>query len=87
MTDSRDEADRFAAGTGRREEERAEDECMRPGVEGGGAAYLPETGRAARDGTPASHAEGTVGAVGEMGFTGAPAGPEGGTGPSDGGQG
>lgn len=82
MTRNRDEADRFAAGSGGSDAERAEDDEMRPGVTGGGRSYLPETGRAAGD---ADRAEGTVGAVGEMDFTGAPAGPGGGGGPSGGG--
>ena len=63
MSDNRDDADRFAAGTGGPDAERAEDDQMRPGVTGGGRNYLPETGRAEGD---ADRAEGTVGAVGEM---------------------
>jgi len=81
MSDNRDDADRFAAGTGGPDAERAEDDQMRPGVTGGGRNYLPETGRAEGD---ADRAEGTVGAVGEMDITGAPAGPGGASGPSGG---
>lgn len=81
MTRNRDDADRFAAGSGSTEAERAEDDEMRPGVTGGGRTYVPETGRAEGD---ADRAEGTIGAVGEMDFTGAPAGPGGGGGPSGG---
>jgi hypothetical protein len=81
MTRNRDDVDRFAAGTGGTDAERAEDDEMRPGVTGGGPNYLPETGRAEGD---ADRAPGTVGAVGEMDFTGAPAGPSGASGPSGG---
>jgi hypothetical protein len=81
MTRNRDEADTFAAGTGGPEGERAEDDQFRPGVTGGGQAYLPETGR---DEGGADRAEGAIGAVGEMDFTGAPAGPGGASGPSGG---
>ena len=62
MAESRDEADRFAAGTGNTDAGR-EDEDMMPGVTAGGATYLPETGRAAAGGG-ADRAEGTIGAVG-----------------------
>ena len=85
MSGRADEADRFAAGTGGGDEERAEDdEKMRPGVTARGATYLPDTGRASGDGSGADRAEGTVGAVGEMDFNGAPAGPGGASGPSGG---
>jgi hypothetical protein len=82
MAEGRDEADRFAAGTGNTDAPRAEDDDMRPGVTAGGATYLPETGRAAAGG--ADRTEGTIGAVGEMDITGAPAGPGGAGGPSGG---
>jgi hypothetical protein len=78
MTQDREnqEADRFASGTGRtaeRDATRADD--FRPGVTGGGTAYLPDTGRTTVEGTNnAASAEGTIGAVGEMDVTGAPAG-------------
>ena len=86
MAERTDEADRFAAGTGGGADgERAEDdEKMRPGVTGGGATYLPESGRARAEGAGADRAEGTIGAVGEMDFTGAPAGPGGAGGASGG---
>jgi len=83
MSEGRDEADRFAAGTGNTDAPRAEDDDMMPGVTAGGATRLPESGRASAGGG-ADRAEGTIGAVGEMDITGAPAGPGGAGGPSGG---
>ena len=77
MTEEKEneEADRFASGTGRTEERgsTSTDE-PRPGVTGGGTAYLPDAGRASGEEANAANAEGTIGAVGEMDITGAPAG-------------
>jgi hypothetical protein len=79
---SPDDADRFAAGTGRTAKKEAEQDEMRPGQSGVRTTALPETGRAAESG--ADHVPGTIGAVGEMDIEGRPAGPTGASGPSGG---
>ncbi|HEV7858331.1 MAG TPA: hypothetical protein VGO91_06845 [Pyrinomonadaceae bacterium] len=69
------EADRFASGTGRTEDrDSTRTDELRPGVTGGGTAYLPDTGRTTVEEANAANVQGTIGAVGEMDITGAPAG-------------
>ena len=78
------EANRRAAGAGEPFEDGDENNVARPGVAGGGAAFLPSTDRDSGGQSDASAAEGTVGAHGEMDITGAPAGTSGRGGPSGG---
>jgi len=74
-----DEADRYASGTGRMDVGESKGDDVMPGTTGGGATYLPASGRSEARGTSASSAAATIGAVGEMDFTGAPAGSSGGS--------
>lgn len=76
MVQEQNKTDRYASGSGRTEDDDASrEDDLRPGEIGGGATYLPESGRATEAaGAGASSAEGTIGAVGEMDLTGAPAG-------------
>jgi hypothetical protein len=78
------DADRQAAGAGSPHDETEDADVSRPGVTGGDATFLPESGRGQGREADASRAEGTVGAHGEMDFTGAPAGTSAGGGPSGG---
>ena len=55
-----------------------------PGESGPGTVVIPPTEASEPEGTPPSHAPGTIGAVGEMDFTGEPAGTTLGAGPSGG---